>query len=1116
MQIIFFLDGVNCLNSTIQFSETQHNLIAYDLKTYEDGTILIHLDLNNENCTQPILYFRLYFTNGTLINLDIDVTNEIPGFNFCKIYSEGVYQYYLDVYPLVEQYIFVAYLNSSEVPNASVYGLLIDWKGSIWSNNYLNVATVSRDGLVQPPGPIYYSKYLKKNGFLYVGYKSNTNDIIWSHFTMPNANQPYVNITDNGIIEDVNNNSNDNSIEEINFSGYPLAGGGFCLVTTRSIINLNTNKPLRKRQRPKGPPPPPPQQPQQVFTNECLNDIEIDPTKVNFRIDANFLAIPETSNLRNSESNLIFHSPLQDLHVLYIKCNVDYSLGDNLCQLFLIKGANKSKPYNLKISFTSSGNLKKIGSLDTPIMNNDSEAITITPLIYGGYLLNYHDYRQSLDSQSIYGYILNAIGNYIGPWPLQQPMKTMSRGSPYDILPNGTIVAVVQTQQSSWTLVSSNPSSVTNKTDLGKIYQIYPEIDSIIPYRNTELNITYSLPVKLSINRLNIYQLTEDGYNLRLTISAHSDFCHLSIDSLTVAVKVLQSTFNQPSTDYFIAIDSDFVRANETHYPIEGIQKNVWKFKTGPVTEEETNTGPIDARLRLNTDGTNIFNSLAVDQKDDFINNIIREMANMIPVSPARINSLQTYTYDTNDLQEHRLAFFIRIERSNDTFEMNSEHILDDIYSLINATDNGPIPQGLYTKYLDSDVQHFGFNEEMVIPVIGFSTGVALVGIVFLGDYGSIFKFLLSFVSMVLNIAFITFDGLELEILFIPSMATIIIPIIINLLNGLSIMIKESNQSESFRNWLEKNIFVATIFTGISFVDIYSLRILSSRAFQSKESFCASYSVFSRRLIYFIGLVNFIIKEIPQFFIQAYYQIMVETEPSLISVYAFLITTIVLSFNLLWIIYLVIKYVRYRPNKSEGDQDADEYGSGAEKDDGKSRDNVELTSGKVSLTSFFRTKKKNTTDPVISTRSIASGNVIFESDQYFGVDTNDDGSMFGDGGNITTRKEIISYGDDDVRSRRISNSSNIGGSIIGGDITSSEMVVSSVVGGENIKKIFKEGIVYVDEGGNPIKDPIKDDLLKRVSKHNVVVINEESKVASEGETVFVEESDSIPLIIEKS
>nr|CAG8533465.1 4961_t:CDS:10 [Entrophospora candida] len=964
MQIIFFLDGVNCLNNTIQFSETQHSLIAYDLKTYEDGTILIHLDLNNENCTQPILYFRLYFTNGTLINLDIDVTNEIPGFNFCKIYSEGVYQYYLDVYPLVEQYIFVAYLNSSEVPNASVYGLLIDWKGSIRSNNYLNVATVSRDGLVQPPGPIYYSKYLKKNGFLYVGYKSNTNDIIWN----------------NGIIEDVNNNSNDNSIEEINFSG-----------------------------------------------------------------------------------------PLQDLHVLYIKCNVDYSLGDNLCQLYLIKGVNKSKPYNLKISFASSGNLKKIGSLDTQIMNNDSEAITITPLIYGGYLLNYHDYRQSLDSQSIYGYILNAIGNYIGPWPLQQPMTTMSRGSPYDILPNGTIVAVVQTQQSSWTLISSDPPSVTNKTDLGKIYQIYPEIDSIIPYRNTELNITYSLPVELSINRLNIYQLTEDGYNLRLTISAHSDFCHLSIDSLTVAVKVLQSTFNQPSTDYFIAVDSDFVRADETHYPIEGIQKNVWKFKTGPVTEEETNTGPIDARLRLNTDGTNIFNSLAVDQKDDFINNIIREMANMIPVSPARINSLQTYTNDTNDLQEHRLAFFIRIERSNDTFEMNSEHILDDIYSLINATDNGPIPQGLYTKYLDPDVQPF-----------------------------------------------ITFDGLELEILFIPSMATIIIPIIINLLSGLSIMIKESNQSESFRNWLEKNIFVTTIFTGISFVDIYSLKILSSRAFKSKESFCAPYSVFSRRLIYFIGLLNFIIKEIPQFFIQAYYQIMVETEPSLISVYAFLITTIVLSFNLLWIIYLVIKYVRYRPNKPEDDQDADEYGSGAEKGDGKSRDNVELTSGKVSLTSFFRTKKKNTTDPVISTRSIASGNLIFESDQYFGVDTNDDGSMFGDGGNITTRKEIISYGDDDVRSRRISNSSNIGGSIIGGDITSSEMGVSSVVGGENIKKIFKEGIVYVDEDGNPIKDPIKDDLLKRVSKHNVVVINEESKVVSEGETVFVEESDSIPLIIEKS
>jgi hypothetical protein len=55
----------------------------------------------------------------------------------------------------------------------------------IISNTYLSVASVNKEGIVQPPGKIYYSKKSRNVGFLYVDIIDNTGAFIWNYFTSP-------------------------------------------------------------------------------------------------------------------------------------------------------------------------------------------------------------------------------------------------------------------------------------------------------------------------------------------------------------------------------------------------------------------------------------------------------------------------------------------------------------------------------------------------------------------------------------------------------------------------------------------------------------------------------------------------------------------------------------------------------------------------------------------------------------------------------------------------------------------------------------------------------------------------------------------------------------------
>jgi len=80
-------------------------------------------------------------------------------------------------------------------------------------------------------------------------------------------------------------------------------------------------------------------------------------------------------------------------------------------------------------------------------------------------------------------------------------------------------------------------------------------------------------------------------------------------------------------------------------------------------------------------------------------------------------------------------------------------------------------------------------------------------------------------------------------------------------------MIHENLHNNQFHDWFKLHITVASIFTVLGATNIEVLIILSSK-FAGLSIFSANYSERTQRLLYWYGLLDFIIEDIPQFVIQ--------------------------------------------------------------------------------------------------------------------------------------------------------------------------------------------------------------------------------------------------------
>ena len=122
------------------------------------------------------------------------------------------------------------------------------------------------------------------------------------------------------------------------------------------------------------------------------------------------------------------------------------------------------------------------------------------------------------------------------------------------------------------------------------IFSTTPNINDIInPSEIKFLIIQFYDKVDLSPNH-NITILQDGGiygnicnYGIirQITSVSHNneDFVKI-IDDYTIKIKVINSTFNQPNTMYYILMDDGFVKSKDLQEPILGIQDNAWNFMT--------------------------------------------------------------------------------------------------------------------------------------------------------------------------------------------------------------------------------------------------------------------------------------------------------------------------------------------------------------------------------------------------------------------------------------------------------------------------------------------------------------------------------------------------------
>ncbi|CAJ0747656.1 953_t:CDS:2, partial [Entrophospora sp. SA101] len=251
--------------------------------------------------------------------------------------------------------------------------------------------------------------------------------------------------------------------------------------------------------------------------------------------------------------------------------------------------------------------------------------------------------------------------------------------------------------------------------------------------------------------------------------------------------------------------------------------QNVYKFIVFKDNPEIQYSDSVNGNLRLNSKGTNLFNSLDSTNKLNFIKNLTIGLANTIPIDPIHLNFIKDQMDYT--VSPFTLLLSFKILKSNNNEEdlqkINAAQILNNLNILIKNKFITGISKNNHTSFIDE-------------------------------NHGFIFS---------IN------NGKNIPQLFIPSIIILILSVTFNSISSIFIVIKEISNNQEFYEWFKKYVNILAIFTVISSTEVDTLLILSSKMAGLKP-FSAPFSSNSLSLIFWCSLTNFFIEDIPQFIIQ--------------------------------------------------------------------------------------------------------------------------------------------------------------------------------------------------------------------------------------------------------
>jgi hypothetical protein len=162
----------------------------------------------------------------------------------------------------------------------------------------------------------------------------------------------------------------------------------------------------------------------------------------------------------------------------------------------------------------------------------------------------------------------------------------------------------------------------------------------------------------------------------------------------------LESTLNQPNSNFYIVVDDGAVIEHSSNQALLGIDKNRWNFKTSD--KKYIFADEIVGKFSLTEEGAKNFSNLPSHHQSEFLLSLKTRLAKIIPINIDRLSDIKCCEYDGD-----QIFLLLPIKSTRNLMEQNVKSIIDDLNNLIEYKEMTLIAQDDITNFLDSK---FGFK----------------------------------------------------------------------------------------------------------------------------------------------------------------------------------------------------------------------------------------------------------------------------------------------------------------------------------------------------------------------------------------------------------------------
>ncbi|POG57970.1 hypothetical protein GLOIN_2v1886197 [Rhizophagus irregularis DAOM 181602=DAOM 197198] len=414
---------------------------------------------------------------------------------------------------------------------------------------------------------------------------------------------------------------------------------------------------------------------------------------------------------------VILYTFIMELNIIGLNCVIiSNSEVGQICLIIIEPNSTDPNPipFFIQVNYFSGGSVFDVKHVDaTPPTSIGINELTdpqfiITPLPFGGYF--YSVVQTTNMSSDIWGYVLDENGNF-NRWNLSYPTLSDSNASP-QLLTNNTLVMLQPIVGQNWSLIATDLYKIheDNGYDNMFIRNTSPTIHQTITARETNpLKITYTIPIGLSNGTITIFQSNGSSNPgiVRQTINGLNNQNYVTLDNDTVSIDIIESTFNNPGSTYYVMIENNFVSSLLYNEPIPGLSSNIWSFTTLPEEKKEKVGSKIKmffdgiyGKVRLTKNGTSYFDTLNPNQKNKFFDNLTQELADAVAVTSKRITTNYRFVIDTESSSKQYLLS-IKIDKPQSASDRETKLITKDLDAMIQNMDITVLESGSSSKYLD-------------------------------------------------------------------------------------------------------------------------------------------------------------------------------------------------------------------------------------------------------------------------------------------------------------------------------------------------------------------------------------------------------------------------------